>query len=683
MKECSFRKTKIKVMKIELKRLVLTNFKGIRSFIAIINPDVTNIMGDNATGKTTLMDAFLWLFFGKDSTDRKDFEIKTLDENNQPYHRLDHEVTAVILVDHEEITIRRTFREKWVKKRGSNESEFAGHSTEFFWNDVPLKESEYQAKVAEIINENIFKLITNTSYFNSLNWKDRRNALLKIAGEISNVDVLNSINAGNDISFKPLVAALQAKKSVDDFKKEIGAKKKKIKDELEQIPSRIDEANRSLPEELNYASIEADIDVLTAHVVTIDKQLMDKTEAEKERQNGIISKMTEVNKMKSRLQQIEFEEKNKAQDKKRNRERLILDKKNELRNKLDEKQRKLVDYSTEEKRKSGLELIKDDLGKKWDQVNAEQLVFNDNQFECPSCHRPLEGDDIEAKKNELTANFNSDKARRLKDVTDRGVKTKQDIDVIIAKLSNIKDEGTALAAQIEILHIDIATLEQNNISLCANEEEEVKNAITANTEYAGLQEMIKLREEEIQTPAQAVDNSSLIADKKETALQLDNLKKQFANKDQRVRILKRIDELNEQEKNMSQELADLEGIEFSIEQFTKAKMDTLESRINGLFKKVRFKMFEEQINGGQVEACTTLIDGVPYPDANTASKIQAGLDIINAFSEYYNVFAPVWIDNRESVIRLPETRSQLINLFVSPVHKKLTVAESREQLVMA
>jgi exonuclease SbcC len=683
MKECSFRKTKIKVMKIELKRLVLTNFKGIRSFIAIINPDVTNIMGDNATGKTTLMDAFLWLFFGKDSTDRKDFEIKTLDENNQPYHRLDHEVTAVILVDHEEITIRRTFREKWVKKRGSNESEFAGHSTEFFWNDVPLKESEYQAKVAEIINENIFKLITNTSYFNSLNWKDRRNALLKIAGEISNVDVLNSINAGNDISFKPLVAALQAKKSVDDFKKEIGAKKKKIKDELEQIPSRIDEANRSLPEELNYASIEADIDVLTAHVVTIDKQLMDKTEAEKERQNGIISKMTEVNKMKSRLQQIEFEEKNKAQDKKRNRERLILDKKNELRNKLDEKQRKLVDYSTEEKRKSGLELIKDDLGKKWDQVNAEQLVFNDNQFECPSCHRPLEGDDIEAKKNELTANFNSDKARRLKDVTDRGVKTKQDIDVIIAKLSNIKDEGTALAAQIEILHIDITSLEQNNISLCANEEEEVKNAITANTEYAGLQEMIKLREEEIQTPAQAVDNSSLIADKKETALQLDNLKKQLANKDQRVRILKRIDELNEQEKNMSQELADLEGIEFSIEQFTKAKMDTLESRINGLFKKVRFKMFEEQINGGQVEACTTLIDGVPYPDANTASKIQAGLDIINAFSEYYNVFAPVWIDNRESVIRLPETRSQLINLFVSPVHKKLTVAESREQLVMA
>jgi hypothetical protein len=37
----------------------------------------------------------------------------------------------------------------------------------FIWNDVPMKESEYQAKVSSIINENIFKLITNTSYFNS------------------------------------------------------------------------------------------------------------------------------------------------------------------------------------------------------------------------------------------------------------------------------------------------------------------------------------------------------------------------------------------------------------------------------------------------------------------------------------------------------------------------------------
>src|SRR6185295_9026071 len=148
-------------MTIELKKLSLTNFKGIRHFTSEFG-HIANICGDNATGKTTLKDAFLWLFFGKDSTDRKDFEIKTLDENNNPYHHLDHEVEALIVIDGGIINIRRTLREKWVKKRGEQTSVFSGHETAFFWNDVPMKEGEFQAKVASVFNENIFKLITNT-----------------------------------------------------------------------------------------------------------------------------------------------------------------------------------------------------------------------------------------------------------------------------------------------------------------------------------------------------------------------------------------------------------------------------------------------------------------------------------------------------------------------------------------
>jgi exonuclease SbcC len=665
-------------MKIELKKLSLSNFKGIRSF-EILFDQITDILGDNATGKTTLMDAFLWLFFGKDSTDRKDFEIKTLDANNRPYHRLDHEVAAVIIVDGEQITIRRTFREKWVKKRGSNEQEFTGHSTEFYWNDVPMKESEYQAKVSSIINENIFKLITNTSYFNQLKWQDRRNALLQIAGSISNDDVFSSLSG----DFTELKKALNAKKSLDEFKKEIGAKKKKIKDDLEQIPSRIDEANRSLPEPEDYAAIEAKITTESNELTTIEQQLMDKTESENKRQEGITTKIREVGTMKSRLQQIEFEEKNKVQEKGRNRLQVIIDKKGVLRNKQDEKSRLLVDYATEEKRRSGLELIAEDLRKKWDSINKEQLVFNENEFKCPACHRDFEADDIDKKKTELTNNFNTDKSKRLEDITARGKKVKEDIEVITVRMGNIKSQGITLASEIEILINDIATLEQENARLAMDETTELNNAIAGNTEYAGILQMIKLRNEEIDTPPAAEDNTNLLARKQALRMIIDDLKKQLATKQQRERILARIEELNNQERTMAQELANLEGIEFSIEQFTKAKMDTLESRINGKFKKVRFKMFEEQINGGQVEACTTLIDGVPYADANTASKIQAGLDIINAFSEHYDVYAPVWIDNRESVIRLPETNSQLINLFVSAAHKKLTIGEKQNEMAFA
>ncbi|MBP7398205.1 MAG: AAA family ATPase [Chitinophagales bacterium] len=73
-------------MKISLKKLSLLNFKGIRQRTIEFN-DVTNIFGKNEAGKTTLFDASLWVLFGKDSTDRKDFAIKTLDENNEPFHK--------------------------------------------------------------------------------------------------------------------------------------------------------------------------------------------------------------------------------------------------------------------------------------------------------------------------------------------------------------------------------------------------------------------------------------------------------------------------------------------------------------------------------------------------------------------------------------------------------------------
>ena len=85
-----------------------------------------------------------------------------------------------------------------------------------------------------------------------------------------------------------------------------------------------------------------------------------------------------------------------------------------------------------------------------------------------------------------------------------------------------------------------------------------------------------------------------------------------------------------------------------------------------------FKMFEQQINGGEVECCECMVNGVPYSDVNTSGKIQAGIDIINALTDHYKINAPVFIDNRESIVRLPECKSQIINLIVKE-GQKLTV----------
>ena len=84
-------------------------------------------------------------------------------------------------------------------------------------------------------------------------------------------------------------------------------------------------------------------------------------------------------------------------------------------------------------------------------------------------------------------------------------------------------------------------------------------------------------------------------------------------------------------------------------------------------------MFDEQINGGMTETCVCTVDGVPYSDLNNAAKVQAGMDIIGAMAEHYGFYPPVWVDNRESIVRLPEMRQQVISLVVSEPDKELRV----------
>ena len=76
-------------------------------------------------------------------------------------------------------------------------------------------------------------------------------------------------------------------------------------------------------------------------------------------------------------------------------------------------------------------------------------------------------------------------------------------------------------------------------------------------------------------------------------------------------------------------------------------------------------MYEQLINGGIVETCEALINGVPYSDANNAAKINAGIDIINTLSKEYDTWAPIFVDNAESVNELIKTESQIVRLVVS------------------
>jgi len=172
-------------MNIKINKLILQNFKGIRNLEINAAGKDLNIYGDNATGKTTVFDAFMWLLFNKDSLGRSDFGIKTQDSGGNTLHNLEHSVECVLSIDDAILTLKKVYAEKWTKKRGSAEAEFSGHETKYYINEVPSTKGEYTAKISSIIDEDLFKTITNPLYFNEhLKWQDRRAILLSICGDM-------------------------------------------------------------------------------------------------------------------------------------------------------------------------------------------------------------------------------------------------------------------------------------------------------------------------------------------------------------------------------------------------------------------------------------------------------------------------------------------------------------------
>ena len=666
---------------IQIKDITLTNFKGLRNEKISFEKN-TDIFGANGTGKTTIMDAFLWLMFGKDSTDRKDFEIKTLDKYNVVIPKIEHEVAATITVNEIEIIISRILKENWVKKRGSETTEFSGNVTEYYWNGVPMQQKEFQVRVSEILDETIFKMITNPLAFNAMKWQDRRNILIAMA-PITEEEIAN----GND-AFEKLLNDAKAYKTIEEYKKMITASIKKAKEDLKAIPTRIDEVSKSKPESFEFLRLRLDLESKNDALTKVDEEITDSTKAFDGKLQAINEKKAKANSLKSDIEIIKTNTRTTIENSLKP-DTSTLD---NLRRNLETKKGELSSYEngvntlgTKVNSINGqIESINGKLATlrtDWDAENAKELKFGDEDFHCPTCKREFEAGDVEGKKTEMLTNFRIKKAEALAAINVKGSNLGIEKKALETELEGLQECIENGKKSIETFKNEVQTL----LSQVANEAEKSapiqnidKDAILtekllANADYwAKKQELETLQASIEDVPT--VDNSELKAKRATLVQEIDTIKSQLRNEDQIKAVNNRIADLEKEETTLAQQIANVEKTQFVIEKFNKLRIDTMEAKINEKFKFVNFRMFETQINGGEVECCDALIDGVPFSDANTASKINAGLDIINTLCEFYQVTAPIFIDNRESIINVIDIESQLINLIVSEKDSKLRVA---------
>ena len=643
---------------IKLLKLKLRNFKGISNLSLELNGESVSVHGENGTGKTSIFDAWLWILFDKDSNHNKLGEnVKTVGTSG-----LEHEVEAIISVNDKPMTLRKVYYEKYTKKRGQAVAEKTGNTTDYYINDVPVQLKEYNEHILSIIDPDTFKLLTSPLYFNEqLAWKQRRDVLINLAGDVTNEEV-----AAADPSLQKLLSVI-SDRSIDDHRKVIAAKKATINKEFEQIPHRIDEAVRALPnvDNLKSVNIEAFIQACTKDRETLQTKIIQM------RNSDPVIELN--NKLRQAENDLAICRKNDEQSKKeklfalrvevsgaQNERKGLLSDLQDVQDKKDTAQRRYDEYD-----KSRAKLRRD-----WTLVDERKFVDTVGDS-CPTCKQSLPAHDVAEARNMALQNFNINQSQDFERIEKAGVAANGECERYSVTLERLALQEQDLSAKLHAVDKTYAEVTET----FARANAETVNASAETMAAFALTETIHNEIEVVKTGD--VNFEEIAAMENEiTAIgkHSDDLYSKLSDLKAHASGSKRIDELKAKQKELAKEFAKLEEELFLAEQFVRVKVDMLESKINSKFKFAKFRLFEQQINGGLNDCCTLLIDGVPYSGGlNHAAQINAGLDVINVLSQYYGVCCPLFLDNRESVVKLIDTEAQIINLFVSAADKTLRI----------
>ena len=645
---------------ITLNRIRLNNFKGIRNAEYSFDGKNAVVYGENGTGKTTLMDAMLWVLFGKDSNNRADFGIKTLETDGTVIPNVDHEVECTFTVNGKPLVLRKNYREKWTKKRGSIAETFTGHETDYFIDDVPKKKSEFEAAISSIIDEKKFQLLTNPLYFNeTLTWQERRQILIDLCGDVSPDDVANS-----NTRLKPLVPKLNDM-TADDLLKMAATKRKRINKEITELETRISEAH--------FAAAGEPIDEIKLREdrlkLSTELDLLKYSQPEDKKRKRLNELEKERNKLYNSALEIKSEFDNKKRD-------LIydLDKKaNEAARRYDDLEAYYDDLSREIERNNAsvedLERKQADLREEWAGLTAKYPLPDAENATCGTCHQKLPSEMIA----EMIERVNITRAEEKERINRTGKEYGRQIEELREKTAKaVKDQKESVEEK--------ATFEREANEFGARRYEVARQTIEDNDQYISIMNEIadidRQKEAVIAEKVAPSNDAERIRTLTEEIAEIDEKLFSAGKKKEQEN---RVNELAKRKVAAGKEFEEIARLCSLVEEFIRTKVSVLESRINDKFTITKFKLFETQINGGLTETCEAVFNGVPYSGGlNNAMRINVGMDIINTLSSLYGMAEPVFVDNAESVTSLRPIRSQVIQLVVKDGQKSLKVEKEEE-----
>ena len=636
-------------MKIELKSLDLVHFKCFPKLHLDFHEGVNSLFGANAAGKTSVYDALTWLLFDKDSAGHSRPAIKP---TGAPAGTMP-EVTAILKVDGEPIKLRKVLREKWEKPRGSSIERYAGDTRDYYIDDVPLAENAYKRRIAELIDERQFKLLTDVwAVTKGMHWKDRRTLLAEICGLPEDKQLLATAPQFTELNEKV------GRRTVDEYKFVLMKQRKDMNANLNTLPVRVDECSRMVAEleSLDFAAAHSESDRLQAERERVQGELVKLTndtltaQAKNERDalQNQLSELEVENNAHLVSQRVPVEDETPVLTAALDRAKCEADR-------LTRTVARETDYIT-----TGENCL-NDYRARWRAIDAEEFT----ETVCPTCHQPLPAEQVAEAREAFAAHQQQRKDTLLEDskFVKRGIAAAQErLASAETALKNAQDEVQKAQAALDSYTPPVITepenlpdydRRRNAIQMLITDTEKRIDRLNSDT----AAEKTRLETEHAELTRRKLESDAVLA--KEQTL---------------ADTKKRIAELQTEQRKAAAEVEQMDRLIAMCEEFTRYRVQAITESVNSKFRLTRWRLFTEQVNGGLADCCEPMdMNGSTFEGTNNAMQINIGMDIIDTLSAHFGRRVPLFVDNAESVTHLQPIGSQVVRLVVSEQDKELRI----------
>lgn len=620
-------------MNIQLKTLELQNFKGVPALCVEFSAGVTSIYGDNGTGKSTVYDALLWLFFGRDAAGNAKFTVKPVGVQG-----VTPTVTAICMVDGQTRKFSKVLRERWAKPRGCTEAQYTGDTVDYFIDDVPRKESEYKRMLSELMPEDRFSMLMGVHHFaQELPWRQRRRILADVCGLPDDETLLLCAP-----QFAPIKKAMGCR-TVEAYQIACAAERKGVAHTMDTLPIRMDECRRGVQalETTDFAAVRQEKQQLSAQCAALRSALA-KLEGD-----ALIAEARAAHK-EIWAQQRALEAENTAH---RQAQADDLRMGQELCALRMEIERAAQSIETGKRRLAAY----DRQAEQMKQASCPDTV-------CPTCGRDLPPEQLAA----AQARWEAERQARQDTLSRDRAFLQGEVERAQTEYQRKLDEQARKTAQRAAYAAEFGACPAADAMQDLPDYHTRKCAL--DLQAAEVLDRICALES-----GQENERARIVRELSAHEARLAACEQTLAEEKRLHEVHARLEQLAAERDACANRLAVLDDSLAMCEAFSQYKVQFLTHAVNARFRLAQFRLFHKQINGGIAECCDVVVDGVPYADLNHAMQVNVGLDIIRTLSAHFGVSVPVVVDNAESVTRLETAGMQAVRLVVSAPDKVLRV----------